>query len=98
MSTRAEILWADFHEAADDCRTCRAQLLVLQDLLAELRATNASTVETVGLLRAKRAEFDMLKAIRDRSFGEIVDVIAAECESRPQRSTAALPGARAVSR
>jgi len=69
MSTRAEILWADFHDATNDSRGCRAQLLVLHGLLAELRSSGANTAETARLLAAKRAELDMLKAIRDQSFG-----------------------------
>lgn len=94
MSTRAEILWADFHEASNDIRTCRAQLLVLYELLTELRACDArgletaSTAKTERLVRAKRAELDMLKAIRDQSFGEIVDVISVECERRPSGAPA----------
>ena len=87
MSTRAEILWADFHDASNDSRVCRAQLLVLHDLLIELRTAGASTAEAERLLAAKRAELDMLKAIRDQSFGEIVDVISAECGRRPLRAS-----------
>ncbi len=86
MGTRADILWTDFHHAALDSRTCRAQLAAQRELLVELRTKGGNTADIEWLVRARLTEVQMLAAIRDRSFDEIIDFLAAEMLQAPERA------------
>ncbi|HEX2889171.1 hypothetical protein [Vineibacter terrae] len=85
MSTRADSLWGDFHQATLDTQTCRAQLRALHRLRSDARA-GSDMLDVERLLAAKRVELDMLEAVRNRSFAEIIDFLAGECDRHPQRT------------
>jgi hypothetical protein len=84
MSTRAETLWGDFRQATLDTQTCRAQLRTLRGLRADSRTHGGDILDVERLLAAKRVELDMLEIVRNRSFDEIIDFLAGQCETRPR--------------
>ncbi|TXL69969.1 hypothetical protein FHP25_36820 [Vineibacter terrae] len=86
MSNRTDSLWGDFHQATLDTQTCRAQLRALHRLRSDARATGSDMLDVERLLAAKRVELDMLEAVRNRSFAEIIDFLSGECNRTPQRT------------